>query len=166
MVTKALEELLEAGTIHEWEHDIESYTYTLTIHRLDSHDTQATITYRDITKLHTKQDIKDFAVYLLIGLMPDIEKDPIGRKLNTLYASLQTLQTAKYAYQDTSTQDIGVHQALLFVDKMRHYMRYTLCPYKYKYTKEELTKVAFYLPNETNLRKCNEFWKITKISQD
>jgi len=109
-----------------------------------------TIQLKKLESLRTKRYVKEELQYLLDGHMTELTRHPIGKKLNELWKLIDETTAIDYELQE---------RQLLFVDRMRHFIRYKLHPKKY--TKEEIveSKILDYPATKNNLRDCNGMYK-------
>ena len=104
---------------------------------------------KKLVSLKTKKAVKEELHYLLDGNMPELNKHPIGKKLNQLWKLIDESIVMDYERKERQKE---------FVDKMRHFIRYK--SYPKKYTKEEVvtSKILDYPTSKNNLKDCNEIY--------
>jgi hypothetical protein len=102
-----------------------------------------------LESLETKLDVKNELIYLMDGDMPDLERHPIGRKLNKLW---------KLIKETSVTDSERKNRQKEFVDNMRHHIRHQLYPRKYT-TQEYTDSIRNCPPTKNNLKDCNEIYK-------
>ncbi|MBC8428334.1 hypothetical protein H8D04_00480 [bacterium] len=108
-----------------------------------------TIQLKKLESLKTKKAVKEELHYLMEGNMPELNRHPIGKKLNQLWKLIDETTVMDYERKERQKE---------FVDKMRHFIRHKLYPIKY--TKEEIvtSKILDYPSSKNNLKDCNEIY--------
>lgn len=156
-VHDALEELRKENLFDNWSIyenvDKEKYLRLIRQQTKYSGERTGTILMEKLENLKTKKNVKEEIYYLMDGNMPELDENPIGKKLNKLWKLINETPIKEYVPGQLKQK----HRE--FVDRIRHCIRYQLHPEKYIIEEIQESKILDYPPTKDNLKECNKIYK-------
>lgn len=157
----ALEELEKENFLDNYDYynnvDSEAFVRIVRQATADRYEKHGVISLKELEALKTKKYVKEELRYLMDGHMPELDQNVIGKKLNQLYKLL-----CETVYEDEER----LERQKIFVDKIRHSIRYKYWREKYPSGPSGLSNKEYQQLTENNLKDCNEIYKECLHSQE